>query len=50
MCIRDRVNTVNMRGKQKRMGRYRGYTSSWKKAIVTLKPDSKSIDFFDGLI
>ena len=45
-----KVNTVNMRGKQKRMGRYSGYTSSWKKAIVTLKPDSKSIDFFDGLI
>ena len=45
-----KVNTVNMRGKQKRMGRYAGYTASWKKAIVTLKPDSKSIDFFDGLI
>ena len=45
-----KVNTVNMGGKQKRMGRYSGYTSSWKKAIVTLKPDSKSIDFFDGLI
>ena len=45
-----KVNTVNMRGKQKRMGRYSGYTASWKKAIVTLKPDSKSIDFFDGLI
>ena len=45
-----KVNTVNMRGKQKRMGRYGGYTASWKKAIVTLKPDSKSIDFFDGLI
>ena len=45
-----KVNTVNMRGKQKRMGRYSGYTSSWKKAIVTLKPDSKTIDFFDGLI
>ena len=45
-----KVNTVNMRGKQKRMGRYAGYTASWKKAIVTLKPDSKTIDFFDGLI
>ena len=45
-----KVNTVNMRGKQKRIGRYAGYTASWKKAIVTLKPDSKSIDFFDGLI
>ena len=45
-----KVNTVNMRGKQKRMGRYSCYTPSWKKAIVTLKPDSKTIDFFDGLI
>ena len=26
-----KVNTVNMRGKQKRMGRYSGYTSSWKR-------------------
>ena len=35
------VNTVNMPGKLKRV-RYRaGYTSDWKKAIVTLKPGSK---------
>ena len=45
-----KVNTVNVRGKEKRMGRYSGYTASWKKAIVTLKPDSKPIEFFDGLI
>ena len=45
-----KVNTINVRGQQKRMGRYSGYTAAWKKAIVTLKADSKPIEFFDGLI
>lgn len=45
-----KVNTINVRGKAKRMGRYEGYTASWKKAIVTLTADSKPIEFFDGLI
>ena len=45
-----KVNTISVRGKQKRMGRYSGYTAAWKKAIVTLKADSKPIEFFDGLI
>ena len=45
-----KVNTINVRGVEKRMGRYSGYTAAWKKAIVTLKADSKSIEFFDGLI
>lgn len=45
-----KVNTVNVRGKSRRMGRYEGYTASWKKAVVTLKSDSKPIEFFDGLI
>ena len=45
-----KVNTINVRGKAKRMGRYSGYTSAWKKAIVTLKADSKPIEFFDGLM
>ena len=45
-----KVNTINVRGKMKRMGRYSGYTASWKKAIVTLKADSKPIEFFDGLM
>lgn len=45
----DKVNTISVRGHEKRMGKYTGYTSSWKKAIVTLKKDSKSIEFFDGL-
>ena len=45
-----KVNTIQVRGKARRMGRYSGYTSSWKKAIVTLKEKSKPIEFFDGLI
>ena len=45
-----KVNTISVRGKARRMGRYSGYTSSWKKAIVTLKADSKPIEFFDGLM
>ena len=46
----EKVNTINVRGQARRMGRYEGTTSSWKKAIVTLKKDSKSIEFFDGLM
>ena len=45
-----KVNTINVRGKMKRMGRYSGYTAAWKKAIVTLKANSKPIEFFDGLM
>ena len=43
------VNTINMKRKPKRMGYHFGYTSEWKKAIVTLKPDSKTIEFFEGM-
>ena len=43
------VNTINCRGKKKRMGRNEGYTPAYKKAIVQLKEDSKSIAFFDSL-
>ena len=45
-----KVNTISVRGQARRMGRYSGYTPSWKKAIVTLKADSKTIEFFDGLM
>ena len=44
-----KVNTISMKKKPKRLGVHAGYTSEWKKAIVTLKSDSKSIEFFDGL-
>ncbi|MCQ2770784.1 MAG: 50S ribosomal protein L23 [Clostridia bacterium] len=44
------VNTVNMKKKPKALGVHSGYTKAWKKAIVTLSQDSKSIEFFDGMI
>lgn len=43
------VNTINCMGKTKRMGVHVGKRPDWKKAIVTLKPDSKTIEFFDGM-
>ena len=42
-----KVNTMKVTGKLKRMGRYEGRRASWKKAIVTLKADSKTIEFFE---
>ena len=45
-----KVNTINMKKKPKRLGYHFGYTSEWKKAIVTLTADSKTIEFFDGMI
>lgn len=43
-----KVNTISVKGKEKRMGRYSGYRSDWKKAIVTVEGD-KTIEFFDGM-
>ena len=43
------VRTINMKKKPKRLGVHFGYTSEWKKAIVTLAPDSGDIEFFEGL-
>ena len=45
----DKVNTSNYDGKVKRMGRNEGRRSAFKKAIVTLTADSKSIEFFESL-
>ncbi len=42
------VNTVRVRGKQKRLGRTTGFRPDWKKAIVTLAPGEK-IAGFEGL-
>jgi len=44
-----KVNTISMKGALRRMGRNEGYTSDWKKAIVTLTEESKTIEFFDGM-
>jgi large subunit ribosomal protein L23 len=41
------VNTMRVPAKPKRYGRYSGYTSEWKKAIVSLSPDSKELEFFE---
>jgi large subunit ribosomal protein L23 len=45
------VNTISMPAKKKRLGysRPEGNTPAWKKAIVTLTPDSETIAFFDGM-
>ncbi len=45
----EEVNTINMKKKPKRLGVHAGYTSEWKKAIVKLTSDSKTIEFFDGM-
>ena len=45
----ESVNTINMKRKPKRLGYHAGYTSAWKKAIVTLTADSKTIEVFEGL-
>ena len=45
-----KVNTINVDGKLRRYGRFEGFTASRKKAIVTLTEDSKTIDFFDGMM
>ena len=55
MCIRDRlfgvevtdVNVCNVRGKLRRVGKSRGMTRNWKKAVVTVKPGQR-IDVFGG--
>ncbi len=46
----EKVNTIMMKSKPKRLGVHQGTTSAWKKAIVTLKADSKTIEFFDGMM
>ena len=43
------VNIINMKKKPKRYGVHFGYTSEWKKAIVTLTEDSAPIAFFESM-
>jgi large subunit ribosomal protein L23 len=45
----ENINTMNMLGKEKRMGINVGRRPSWKKAIVTLTEDSNRIEFFEGM-
>ena len=44
-----KVNTMNVKGHKRTYGRFTGYKADWKKAIVTLTEDSKTIEFFDGM-
>ena len=44
-----KVNIINMKKKPKRYGVHFGYTSEWKKAIVTLSEDSDPIAFFESM-
>ncbi len=45
----EKVNTLNYSGKVKRMGKHEGRTASFKKAVVKLTPESKEIEFFEGV-
>ena len=44
-----KVNIINMKKKPKRYGVHTGFSSEWKKAIVTLSEDSAPIAFFDSM-
>ena len=47
----EKVTTLRMDGKVKRQGRYpEGRTASYKKAVVKLTADSKTIEFFEGMV
>lgn len=45
----EKVTTMRVMGKVKRMGAHSGKRPDWKKAIVKLTEDSKSIEFFEGM-
>ena len=46
----ERVTTMRVLGKYKRMGVHTGKRPDWKKAIVKLTPESKTIEFFEGMV
>ena len=47
----EKVNTLRMDGKEKRQGAYpAGRTASYKKAMIKLTEDSKTIEFFEGMV
>ena len=46
-----KVNTLRQQGKVKRTGRFpAGPRAEYKKAVVTLTADSKTIEFFEGMV
>ena len=44
-----KVNTMNVPGKEKRMGVHSGFRPDWKKAVVRLTEESKTIELFEGM-
>ena len=47
----EKINTIKMQGKAKRTGAYpMGHRAAYKKAIVKLTADSKTIEFFEGMV
>lgn len=46
----EKVNTSHVAGKLRKQGKFEGYTQAWKKAVVTLTEESKTIEFFDGMV
>ncbi|MBE3563243.1 MAG: 50S ribosomal protein L23 [Hydrogenibacillus schlegelii] len=45
----EKVNTLNVKPKTKRVGRHVGRTKAWKKAYVKLTADSKPLEFYEGV-
>jgi len=45
----EKVNTIRVKGKVKRMGKNEGKRPDRRKAIITLTPESKGIEFFEGM-
>ena len=45
-----KINTMNVPGKEKRMGVHSGFRPDWKKAVVRLTEESKTIEFFEGMV
>ncbi len=45
----EKVTTMNFDGKLKRMGRFEGRRAAYKKAVVKLTADSKTIEFFESM-
>ena len=46
----EKVNTIRMDGKAKRQGVTSGRRANWKKAMAKLTADSKTIEFFEGMV
>ena len=46
----EKVTITNVSGKEKRMGVHKGFRPDRKKAYVKLTEDSKTIEFFDGMM